>query len=304
MKRHQSGIQERHRIAPGQFEGNRAVIVRITGAFLRALLMALAIATPSLLLPDIGSDTSQIVVLLALIAGGFTFIEYYSQFPSLLDFRFAPPVNRLRYFTMFAMILLLTVHQAGPALETPIADLLMAIGSLLARAIDFPYSPVRLVILALPADADAALIASVRDAAGIAYVVALCSLVAFGIMVRAYGWPVRYGAFNVWINLPLFDPTGGGDVLSRLKRDSIINIVLGFLLPFILPAAVKLASPLIDVSAISNPQTMIWVITAWALIPANLIIRGIALVRIADIIEEKRRRTYAEARNDEALQTA
>lgn len=304
MQRHQSGTQGRHVIVSGQFEGNRAVIVRITGAFLRALLVALAIATPSLLLPDVGSDTAQVVVLVALIAGAFTFIEYYSQFPSLLDFRFAPPVNRLRYFTFFGTILLLTVYQAGPALETPIADLLMMIGRLLAQAIDFPYSPVRLVILALPADADPALVTAVRDAAGIAYVVALCSLVAFGILVRVHGWPVRYGAFNVWINLPLFDPTGGGDVLARLKRDSIINIVLGFLLPFLVPAAVKLASPLIDVSAIGNPQTMIWVITAWALIPANLIIRGIALVRIADIIEEKRRRTYAEARGDDALQTA
>lgn len=276
------------------------MIVRLTGAILRALLIALAITTPSLLLPDVGADTAQVVVLVALAAGLFTFAEYYSQFPSILEFRFAPPVNRLRYFTMFAMVLMLTVHFSG-ALETPLAYLLMKMASLMAQAIDFPFSPVRLVILALPADTSVETINMVRDAAGIAYVVGLMGLVAFGILVRVYGWPVRYGAFNVWINLPLFDPTGGGDVIARLKRDGVINVVLGFLLPFLLPACVKLAGALVDISVMSNPHTLIWVMTIWAFVPANLIMRGVALTRVADIIEEKRRRTYAEA-SDEALQ--
>lgn len=274
------------------------MIVRLTGAILRALLIALAIATPSLLLPDVGADTAQVVVLVALAAGVFTFAEYYSQFPSILEFRFAPPVNRLRYFTMFAMVLMLTVHFSGAALETPIAVLLMKLASLMAQAIDFPFSPVRLVILALPSDTTIGTVNMVRDAAGIAYVVALMGLVAFGVLVRIYGWPVRYGAFNVWINLPLFDPTGGGDVITRLKRDAVINVVLGFLLPFLLPAFVKLAGAVVDMSAMGNPHTVIWVMTLWAFIPANLIMRGVALARVADIIEEKRRRTYAEASED------
>ena len=277
------------------------MIVRLTGAILRALLIALAIATPSLLLPDVGADTAQVVVLVALAAGLFTFAEYYSQFPSILEFRFAPPVNRLRYFTMFAMVLMLTVHFSGAALETPIAVLLMKLASLMAQAIDFPFSPVRLVILALPSDTSVATVDMVRDAAGIAYVVALMGLVAFGVLVRIYGWPVRYGAFNVWINLPLFDPTGGGDVITRLKRDAVINVVLGFLLPFLLPAFVKLAGALVDLSVMGNPHTLIWVMTLWAFIPANLVMRGVALARVADIIEEKRRRTYAEA-NEDGLQ--
>lgn len=274
------------------------MIVRLTGAILRALLIALAIATPSILLPDVGADTAQVVVLVALAAGLFTFAEYYSQFPSILEFRFAPPVNRLRYFTMFAMVLMLTVYFSGAALETPIAFLLMKVAGLMAQAVDFPFSPVRLVILALPADTSAETIDMVRAAAGISYVVGLIGLVAFGVLVRIYGWPVRFGSFNVWINLPLFDPTGGGDVIQRLKRDGIVYVVLGFLLPFLLPAFVKLAGAVVDLSGIGNPHTLIWVMTAWAFLPANLIMRGVALTRIADIIEEKRRRTYAEASED------
>lgn len=280
------------------------MIVRLTGALLRALLVALVLATPALLLPDIGSDSAQVVVLLGLIAGAFIFIEYYSQYPSIIEFRFAPPFNRLRFFTLFAMVLLLTVNRAGNHLDTPVADLFMALGSLFSRAIDFPYSPVRLVLLTLPADTPAHLVEHVRSAAGIAYLVSIASLLVFAYLVKVHGWPSRQGAFNVWINLPLFDPTGGGDVLARLKRDSGIKIVLGFLLPFLTPAALKMAMLVVGPIAITNPQTLIWTMTAWAIVPANLVMRGIALSRIADMIEQKRRRTYAEAKTEEQFQTA
>ena len=280
------------------------MIVRLTGALFRALLVALAIATPALLLPSIGADGAQVVVLLCLIGAAFVFVEYYGKYPSIIEFRFAAPFNRLRFFAIFATVLLLTVQRAGDHLETPVADLFMAVGGILSRAIDFPYSPVRLVLLALPADTPAALLDQVRSAAGIAYLVALGSLLIFAYLVKIKGWPGRQGAFNVWLNLPLFDPTGGGDVLSRLKRDSSINIVLGFLLPFLTPAAFKLATLLVGPVDITAPQTLIWVMTAWAIVPANLVMRGIALGRIADMIEEKRRRTYEEAKTEEQFQAA
>lgn len=280
------------------------MIVRLTGALLRALLLALVVATPALLLPDTGADTAQVVVLVALIAGCFVFIEYFGQYPSIVEFRYASPYNRVRFFTLFATVLLLTVNRAGAHLDTPVADLLNALGTLLSRAIDFPYSPVRLVLVSLPESTPAHLVETVRVAAGISYITALCSLLIFAYLVKVHGWPGRQGAFNVWINLPLFDPTGGGDVLARLKRDASLNVLLGFLLPFLAPAAFKLLTSVVGPISITNPQTLIWTMTAWALLPANLIMRGIALGRIADMIEEKRRRTYAEAKTDDSMQAA
>jgi hypothetical protein len=38
-----------------------------------------------------------------------------------------------------------------------------------------------------------------------------------------------------------------------------------------------------------NSHTMIWTVTAWAFLPASLFMRGIAMGRIASMIEEKRR---------------
>jgi len=164
----------------------------------------------------------------------------------------------------------------------------------LGDAIDFPYSPVRLVVLMMPADADAALIDMVRIASGISYTLSLVMILYFVTLVRFLGWPARSGAFNVWINLPLFDPTGGGDVLHRLRRDAGLNVVLGSLLPFLIPAVVRAASGMIDPISITQPQTLIWTMTAWAFLPASMLMRGLAMSRIADMIEDKRRRAYAE----------
>ncbi|OWU86165.1 membrane protein [Oceanicola sp. 22II-s10i] len=280
------------------------MIVRLTGALLRALLVALVIATPALLLPEVEADSAQVVALMALIAGTFVFLEYFSRYPSIIEFRFAPPFNRLRFFAIFAVVLLLTVSTAGDHLETPVAALFRVLGTIFSQALDFPYSPVHLVLLALPEGTPPAEVAMVRDAAGISYLVALCALLVFAYLVKVKGWPGRYGAFNVWINLPLFDPTGGGDVLNRLKRDSVVNVVLGILLPFLTPAAFKLATFVVGPVSITDPMTLIWTLTAWSLIPANLVMRGIALMRIADMIEQKRRRTYAEARTEEQFQAA
>jgi hypothetical protein len=93
--------------------------------------------------------------------------------------------------------------------------------------------------------------------------------------------------------LPLFDPTSGGDVLFRLQRDARINITLGFLLPFLIPAVIKLAAPVMAPLTMNNPQTLIWTLSAWAFLPTSMIMRGIAMGKVANMISDKRRRAYA-----------
>ena len=114
-------------------------------------------------------------------------------------------------------------------------------------------------------------------------------------MLRMKRWPKRNGTFNVWINLPTFDPTVGGDVVVRLNRDSQINLILGFLLPFVIPAVIKLISIFVSPVSLNDPQTLIWVITAWAFLPASLLMRGVALSRVAQMIHRQRKEAYAKA---------
>ncbi|WP_299026077.1 hypothetical protein [uncultured Sulfitobacter sp.] len=278
------------------------MIVRMTSAAARGLLVATLIMTPALVLPGLASDATQVVLLVALLAAVLTFVEYNSVFPSIVEFRDAAPFNRLRFASLFATVFLLSAILKGMSDPTLMTTALTSIGTIVGNAIDFPYSPVRMVVLMLPPDASYETVSFVRTAAGLAYVISLIAMTAFLILVRVLNWPARSGAFNVWVNLPLFDPTAGGDVLERLQRDARINIALGFLLPFAVPAVVKLASDLIDPITMQNPQTLIWTISAWAFLPASIIMRGIAMGKIADMIEEKRKRTYAAA--EDGLQAA
>lgn len=265
------------------------MVSQITGAFVRGILVMVLLAIPSLMLPGVNNDTTEIVVLIALFAAALTFFEYASVYPGLVEFRDAPPFNRLRYLSLLATVLLLSAIVRGQTQPTTLTAFIEVLGQKLGSAIDVPYSPVRLVVEMLPADVPASHVVLVRTAAGISYLISLLTLVIFVLVMRLLGWPNRMGTFNVWINLPTFDPTTGGDVVERLNRDSRFNIALGFLLPFLLPLAMKLASLSFSPVTLESPHTMIWTMSAWAFLPASLFMRGIAMGRVARMIADKRR---------------
>lgn len=274
------------------------MISRLTGAVIRAALVVLLIATPSLMLPGTSADAAQIVALVAIFGAALTIFEYASSYPGLVEFRDAPPFNRVRFISLFLTVFLLTLIARGATDPTTLTTLVTAIGTLIGQAIDFPYSPVRLVVLMLPEDASVEQINLVRTSAGLSYLISLLTLAVFLILQRMRGWPLRTGSFNVWVNLPTFDPTAGGDVVERLERDARFNVALGFLLPFLTPAVIKAASSLFGSVSLENPQTLIWTVAAWAFLPASLFMRGIAMGRIAGMIKEKRRQTTAAQQGD------
>ncbi len=269
------------------------MIGKVASASVRAVLVAVLILTPALLLPNVNSDTSQVVVLVALACGALTLFEYASVYPSLVEFRDAPPFNRIRFLSLFMTVFILSVLARGRMDPSGLTLFIEAVGSLVGTALDFPYSPVRLVLLSLPEAAPATAVSAIRAAAGMAYLIALLAITFFYLILKLYNWPSRSGAFNVWINLPTFDPTAGGDVVDRLNRDARVNLALGFLLPFMVPAIGKAAVHLFGHAMITDAQTMIWMVSLWAFLPLSLFMRGIAMSRVADMISEMRRRTTA-----------
>jgi hypothetical protein len=283
------GISFRHRTEFIHYEGIGAVISQLTGAVMRAILVMAMIATPSVLLPDIGADGKQMVALIALFGGALTLVEYSATYPGLIEFRYAPPFNRVRFLSLFATVFLLTIMARGHIEPSTLSQLVNAIGTVIGHALDFPYSPVRLATLMLPLDARPEQIEAALASAGLSYLISLLSLVLFVMLLKVFGWPSRAAAFNVWVNLPTFEPTSGGDVVDRLDRDARINIALGFLLPFLVPPVVKIAAIGFQPISFSSPQTLIWTMAAWAFLPASLFMRGIAMRRIADMIRVKRR---------------
>lgn len=297
----QVGTGPRHRIASDRKMGGLAVLSKLPSALTRAALVVVMIITPSAMLPNIGSDGAQMVTLIAIFAAIFTTVEYSASSPSLVEFRNAPPYNRLRFGALFITIVTLSIVFRDPENASTITRFFQAVGGRIGASIDFPYSPVRLMLLAMPAEMSYPDLTRVRTAAGLSYLISLLSLAAFVTLLRWHGWPSKNGAFNVWVNLPTFDPTAGGDVVARLNRDSQINLILGFLLPFIVPAVLKLVSHYIMPFSLNDPQTLIWAVSAWAFLPASLLMRGVALSRVAQMIYVQRKRAYAKAEEDGLL---
>ncbi len=266
------------------------MLTRITTSAVRGLLVALLIAMPSLLLPGTSSDTAEIVTLVAIFAAVLTTIEYASSYPSILEFRDAPPFNRIRYLSLFLSIVMIAVLCRAEVYPNAFSTFVHAVGGLIGQVIDFPLSPVRLMVTFLGESASPAEIELIRSAAGLSYFISLMSLLIFLIILRFAGWPSGIKGFNVWVNLPTFDPTAGADVVDRLRRDAWVNVGFGFMLPFLVPVAAKAGVALFEPVQFSSNHMLIWTMAAWAFLPASLFMRGIAMARVADMIAERRRR--------------
>jgi hypothetical protein len=80
------------------------------------------------------------------------------------------------------------------------------------------------------------------------------------------------------------------DVVQRLERDGQINIAVGIIMPFSLPALLHLSSLLVQPVTLETPLALVWGVTLWAFIPVSLIMRGISMYRVGQLIRAQRRR--------------
>jgi hypothetical protein len=268
-------------------------MTRLANGALRGLLTAVLVATPSLLLPGVSADTAQVVSLVGLAMALLITIEYASLYPSLVEFRDAPPFNRIRFLGLFVTVFLLSILMRGEEDASGFTLFVIALGHVAGAILDFPLSPIRLLLSTLPEGTDTAAVLMLRAAMGLAFFAAFFSFIVFYLILKLADWPRAMGAFNVWINLPTFDPTAGGDVVTRLRRDGRLNLALGALLPFLVPAVARAGNTVFGPALVDDGQTLIWMVAAWASLPLSLFMRGVAMMRVADMIAEMRRRSTA-----------
>jgi hypothetical protein len=262
----------------------------LSGALARAAMVVIAILLPAILMPQMAPETGQVLLLLSLFLGMVVLAEYASAYPALIEFRFAAPYNRTRFALLAVTAVLLALMQRGQAIEGPLQDMVLGLASGLGALLDQPFTPVRLLLGALPADIGVEQALLIRDGAALALALAVMALGGFALAMRFDLWPMGQGPFNVWINLPTFDPTAGNDVVQRLLRQGRVNVSLGFLMPFILPGAVMVSGLMAQPIDFTAPTNFVWGIALWAFLPTALIMRGLAMRRVARMIRANRRR--------------
>ncbi|MES2550169.1 MAG: hypothetical protein V4630_10800, partial [Pseudomonadota bacterium] len=106
----------------------RTWLSRATAAAVRAFLVMILIVVPSVILPGIGTDTKQIVALVALFGGALVFFEYNAVYPSLVEFRDGAPYNRIRFLMMLTIVVILSAIVADIEHSTTMSRFLHAVG--------------------------------------------------------------------------------------------------------------------------------------------------------------------------------
>jgi len=262
----------------------------VPGAILRALFVVVLAIFPALVVSSTAPETAQSTILLAIFAGGIVLAEYSSDYPGLIEFRFAAPFNRSRFALVALMAVLLSLLQRNAVDPGALSAMAATLAAVCGGLLDFAGSPVSLLVSALPESVPAHHLELVRDGASLAIVLALTTVLGFVAAIKLNAWPMGSGPFNVWINLPTFDPTAGNDVVVRLQRHARINVVLGLIMPFLLPGAVIASALLIRPLTLLSPMGYVWGISLWAFLPAALVMRGVAMARVARMIRISRRR--------------
>lgn len=269
------------------------MFTRLVGAIVRAMMIVIVILTPSLLIPGSSAGSAQLVTLVALALAIVTAFEYGAKHPGLIEFRDAPPFNRIRIVALFLILFGTSVISGMSTDGSTLTMVIAALGFLVGNALDFPFSPLTIVLEQLPPGIDPTIGARLQAMAGLSVLITLISLFIFSALVRLEHWPNRNTAFNVWINLPTFDPTAGGDVVKRLNRDAHVNIIFGLFAPFIIPMVAVLGAAQLGMPVLGSPQMMVWAVTLWMFLPLSLIMRGQAMLRIARMIRARRARLVA-----------
>lgn len=262
----------------------------VAGALARAFLVVVLAVFPAMAIPSTAPDTAQSMVLLALFTGGIVFAEYSSAYPALIEFRFAAPFNRTRFALVSIMALALSLLQRNLVEPGLLGAFFTDLAAICGAMLDFSFSPVHLLVASLPDAVPAEHLIRVRDGAALAFTLGVTTVAGFALALKMNVWPMGHGPFNVWLNLPTFDPTAGNDVVLRLQRHARINVALGIFMPFLLPGAVVASALLIKPLTLTSPMGYVWGITIWAFLPVALVMRGAAMARVARMIRSSRRR--------------
>ncbi|MEM8786979.1 MAG: hypothetical protein AAGE76_01840 [Pseudomonadota bacterium] len=264
------------------------MIGRFVGALIRALALVIVIASPAFLLPDVSRASQEITLIIAGIAAAFTLFEYASTHPGLIDFRFAPPYNRVRFIAFTVQILSVVFICRADAGSDLFATAVLGMADRAVAMTSFPLSPVDLAVTMIAGDSEASLQLLIRRAAAISVLVTFLFLAAFGVFLWIVRWPVVRRDFNLWINLPTFEPGYGRDVERRLYRDGFVNMLVGVGFLYLLPVLLSQSFGWFDPAVLRAYQPLVWGTTFWTFLSGSLVIRGAAILKVAWLVRRSR----------------
>lgn len=275
------------------------MVRRFFGALFRGICAGLVLLIPSLVLVHVPSDATYFVLISCLLLAFIVFSEYNNTYPSILEFRDAPPFNRIRFLhgilSVYGVALIFQDIIFGDA-----SGAVTGFAEYLGWVLDFTGSPVDMLMMSVPYDLPDSVLRSMRAAGALTMTLCATSILAFYAYIKSTHWPISRGQFNIWVNLPLMDPARGDDLAKRMKRRAQVNIGLGVSFLFAVLVFFKGVGAILGPALYGDLVVLMWIIILWGAIPTTMVMRGIAMARLATEIAKKQ--TQGAAKSN--LQTA
>jgi hypothetical protein len=256
------------------------VISRLAGALIRGALVAFLVAFPGLSLPVESNVAINLYGFLSLIAGAIVWIEYAFDSPNLIEFRFCPPYNRLRWGILMLILVLLVHLYPHRVAESKFYLVAFEISKHCLYLWNFEYSPVPVLALELGRGDPDATVQFARMAA-LSLSLSILYSMAYIIASRGFRAHLEPGTFNFYMNLPT--TTLSEDKIPRLqlKALAVLSVVLGLTLPFVVPVFLQEFGGMIMTEPLAYRPAVVWIIALWAWVPGIAVLRGVALYSVS-----------------------
>jgi hypothetical protein len=207
-------------------------------------------------------------------------MEYVFAAPSLIEFRFCPPYNRMRYASLLLILVLMIYLGPDRILEGRYHAAVSYLSKLCLNVWNFQYSPVPAMAVVLGGGDPDNTIRFGRMAA-LALSVSVFYAAAYVVLSRGFCKHLECERFNLYLNLPAAALYGQALPRRQLRALGWLSLLAGLTLPFYVPVLLNAISDHFSLVGLTQGQLMIWTLALWAWVPGVALLRGVALHKIS-----------------------
>ena len=182
---------------------------------------------------------------------------------------------------------------SSSASETSGFIILKSLGELLANVLRSDLTHIGLIEYALPTEMAIEKLDVVQSSLALGLVGSIITVFLFYTVIRTSRWPFQDGRFNLWMNLPLLETSSPKYVSRLLTRHGYLNIIIGLCLSYIMTLVLFFGKSVGVNLLVINDVTLVWTLIAYCFLPLTALMRGIALLRIVEVLEGQMDQTAA-----------
>ena len=263
-------------------------MTKIFGAIVRALFVGILFLYPSVLIAGGLGNVDLFVQALCLLGVAIVMVEYMVEVPAIIEFRYAPPYNRMRFLLMMVLCLVLLAALGPNTFTGGNASLILPVANSFEAIFSWGSSPVQVLAPALTNDptlfgGNLTLILS------LVFGTMMFGAITFGIYLWISPWPLSAKGFNLWPNMPSFNARAGERASIKILQVAILSLALALLLPYIFAFFIEYCRNSLGMDFVSSKLVVYWTIFLWAAMPAMAIMRSVSLMKLAFLAENMRR---------------